>query len=118
MLEQILNSLVTPALADTGAASGSSPQSSMSFVIMFIIFFLFIYFTIWRPQNKRAREAQDMLTALSKGDEVVTAGGIVGSIINLNDQFITLAVANNVEIHLQKSSVVNVLPKGTLKSIA
>ncbi len=118
MMEQLLNLVVSPAYADAGAAAGSTQQSSISFVLMFGIFFLFIYFTVWRPQNKRAKEAQAMMSALAKGDEVVTAGGIVGRIAKLHDQFVTLTVGENVELHMQKSSIVTVLPKGTIKSIA
>ncbi len=116
MIEQILNALVTPAYADAGSAAGA-PQNSMSLVIMFAVLFLFMYFAIWRPQNKRLREQADMMGSLAKGDEVATVGGIVGRISKLGDQFIILATANNVEIYLQKSSVVSVLPKGTIKSI-
>jgi preprotein translocase subunit YajC len=118
MIEQILNLVVTPAHADAGSAVAGAPQnSSMSLVIMFAVLFLFMYFAIWRPQNKRLREQADMMSSLAKGDEVATSGGVVGRIAKLGDQFIILSIANNVEIFLQKSSVVSVLPKGTIKSI-
>jgi preprotein translocase subunit YajC len=113
MMESLLNAIVTPAYAADAAPQGGGT----SFILMFAIFFVFIYFAIWRPQNKRAREQQTMLTSLTKGDEVMTAGGLIGRITKLGDQFITLSVANDVDIMLQKSSVVNVLPKGTIKSI-
>ncbi|TAK74036.1 MAG: preprotein translocase subunit YajC, partial [Gammaproteobacteria bacterium] len=83
---------------------------------MFAIFIFFVYFAIWRPQNKRAKEQQMMLASLAKGDEVVTAGGIVGRIDKIMDKHILLSVANNVGIVMQKSAVVSILPKGTLKS--
>lgn len=85
--------------------------------MMFVIFFLFIYFAIWRPQSKRAKQQQALLSSLTKGDEVMTAGGILGRITKLTDNYIGLAIANNIEILVQKSSVVTILPKGTLKSI-
>lgn len=116
MMEQLLNLFVTPALADNGAAAVQ--QSSMSFVVMLVIFFIFIYFTIWRPQNKRAREQREMLDSLAKGDEVMTAGGMIGKVTKVGEQFISLSITDNVEIALQKSAVANVLPKGTIKSIA
>lgn len=96
----------------------SSPQGGgLSFVLMFVIFFLFIYFAIWRPQSKRAKEQQNLLGALTVGDEVITAGGLLGRIAKISDQYMTLTVSGNVNIVMQKSSVVNVLPKGTLKTI-
>jgi preprotein translocase subunit YajC len=93
------------------------PQSSIPFFVMLIVFFLFIYFGVWRPQSKRAKEQQALLAQLAKGDEVMTAGGMLGRITKLNDQYISLAVTNQVEIMIQKSSVVSVLPKGTLGAL-
>jgi preprotein translocase subunit YajC len=116
MMEQILNLVITPAYADVAAAA-TPQQSSLSFIMMFAVFFVFIYFAIWRPQNKRAREQQDMLSSLAKGDEIATVGGVIGRITKISDKVITLSVANNVEMLLQKNSVISVLPKGTIKSI-
>lgn len=120
MMDQILNFLVPNAYADSlGSMAGAGPQGGgYSFIIMFVVFFLFIYFAIWRPQNKRAKEQQNLLESLAKGDEVLTAGGLLGKIAKISGQYITLSVANNVEIVLQKSAVVNVMPKGTLKTIS
>jgi preprotein translocase subunit YajC len=70
-----------------------------------------------RPQMKRAKEHKAMVEALQRGDEVVTAGGVLGRISKLNENYITLEVANNVEIQVQRPSVQLVLPKGTLKNI-
>jgi len=119
MLEQIMNVFGTNAYADTATpmAAGAQQGGGLSFVMMFVIFFLFIYFAVWRPQSKRAKEQQSLMTSLAKGDEVMTAGGMLGRITKLTDQYIGLAIANNVEILIQKSSVVTILPKGTLKSI-
>lgn len=116
MMEQVFSFFVSNAYADT---AGASPQGGgMSLVMMFAIFFVFAYFAIWRPQSKRAKEQQTLLSSLAKGDEVVTAGGVLGKISKITDQYITLSVgANNVEIVMQKSSVATILPKGTLKSI-
>lgn len=114
-MEAVLNFLVSPAYADVPAV----PQQGggFSFIIMFVVFFLFIYFAIWRPQSKRAKEQQSLLGSLAKGDEVMTAGGLLGRITKITDQYVALSIANNVDIMMQKSSVVNVLPKGTIKSI-
>lgn len=116
MIEQVLNIFVSDAYADT--VSGAAPQGGgMSFVMMFAIFFLFIYFAIWRPQNKRAKEQRNLLDSLAKGDEVITAGGLVGRLTKITDKYISLSVANNTDIIMQKTAVVSVLPKGTLKTI-
>ena len=116
MIEQILSAFVTDAYADT---IGGAPQQGggISFVVLFVLFILFFYFGIWRPQNKRAKEQRSLMETLAKGDEVVTVGGILGRLTNVTDNYITLSIANNVEVHMQKSSVASVLPKGTLKSI-
>lgn len=114
-MEPILSFFISNAYAEsqTPVAQGGG----FSFVIMFIIFFLFIYFAVWRPQNKRAKEQQSLLSSLAKGDEVVTAGGVLGRIVKVSDPYIVLSIANNVDIVLQKSTVVTVLPKGTLKTL-
>lgn len=80
-------------------------------------FALIFYFMIFRPQSKRRKEHQTLLSGLSKGDEVVTAGGITGQVTKVEDEFIKVRVANNVEMRLQKQAVQASLPKGTLKSL-
>ena len=119
MMEHILNFFLSNAHAEaaTPAVPAAQQGGGMSLLLMFVIFFVFIYFSIWRPQNKRARETQTMLSALAKGDEVVTAGGLVGRISKLSEQYCTLAIGQNMEIVMLKSSIANVLPKGTIKSI-
>ena len=112
-----INSAYADASGPVSAPSAAPQGGGISLLLMFVIFFVFVYFTIWRPQSKRAREQQNLLSSLAKGDEVMTAGGLLGRITKLTDQYITLAVTNSVEIVMQKSSVVNVLPKGTLKAI-
>jgi preprotein translocase subunit YajC len=119
MIEQVLNFFVPNAYADIAGLSGAGSQSGggMSVFIMLGIFIFFMYFAMWRPQSKRAKEQQQLLNSLAKGDEVVTAGGLLGRITKITDQYISLAIANNVDIAVQKSSVASVLPKGTLKTI-
>lgn len=117
MMEQLVSFLITNAHAEAAGSMGGPQNGGFSFLVMFAVFFLFIYFAVWRPQSKRAKEMQNLLNSLAKGDEVVTAGGIVGRINKITDQYIVLAVANNTEMVMQKSSVVSVLPKGTLKAI-
>jgi preprotein translocase subunit YajC len=120
---QLLNFLIPSAYAQTAASvspaadAASAQGAGYSFFLMFAVFFLFAYFFIWRPQNKRAKEQRNLLDSLAKGDEVLTTGGLLGKISKLSGQYITLSVANNVEIVMQKSSIVSVMPKGTLKTI-
>ena len=117
MMDQLIGFFISNAYADFQAGAASPQGGGISFVLMFVVLLGFIYFAVWRPQNKRAKEQQHMLSSLAKGDEVVTAGGLLGRITKISDPYLTLFVANNVEIVMQKSSVINVLPKGTLKSI-
>ena len=88
----------------------------MTFLPMIAIFVVF-YFLLIRPQQKKAKEAKTMLEALKKGDEVVTAGGLLGRITNLTDQYATIEVAANTEITVQRQAVAQLLPKGTIKAI-
>lgn len=119
MRGQIVNFFVSNAYAESvGPMPGAGSQGGgISFVLMFVIFFIFIYFAIWRPQNKRAKEQANMMSLLAKGDEVMTVSGLIGKITKISDQYITLSVANNIEVLMQKSAVANVLPKGTIRSI-
>jgi preprotein translocase subunit YajC len=82
-----------------------------------ILMFVLLYFLMIRPQMKRAKEQKAMIEALQKGDEVVTAGGVVGKITKLGEQYVTIEVAANTELVVQRSSVQVPLPKGTLKTL-
>ena len=82
-----------------------------------ILMFVLLYFLMIRPQMKRAKETKAMIEALQKGDEVVTAGGMVGRVSKIGDSYVYLQVADNVEITVQRPSVQLVLPKGTLKTL-
>lgn len=95
------------------------PEASdplMSFLPLIVIFVLF-YFMLIRPQMKRAKDQRNMLSALQKGDEVVTAGGTVGRVTGVGDQYVSVEVADNVVVQVQKQSIQTLLPKGTLKSL-
>ena len=80
-------------------------------------FMILIYFLMIRPENKRRKTHQEMLASLDLGEEVVTAGGILGKISKISDQYIELSIADNTKIKVQKTSISTVLPKGTLNSI-
>ena len=97
-----------------GGASGDPMSSIMSFLPM-IAMFAVLYFVMIRPQMKKQKEHRAMVEALAAGDEVVTAGGILGKVTRVRDGNVDVQVANGVEVQLQKSAVVQVLPKGTIK---
>lgn len=97
-------------------ATGGAPDPFMQMLPLLFIFVL-MYFMVIRPQMKKAKEHRAMVEALSKGDEVVTNGGIAGRVIELGDAFATVEIAPNTQIKLQRSAIAAVLPKGTLKSI-
>ena len=80
-------------------------------------FMILIYFLMIRPENKRRKTHQDMLASLDVGEEIVTAGGILGKVTKINDQHIELSISDSTKIKIQKTSISAVLPKGTLKSI-
>jgi len=99
-------------------AQSASPQGGgTSFIIMMVVFVAIFYFIIIRPQTKQAKEHKAMLEALSKGDEIVTNGGIVGRINKIGDNFMAIEIATDLEIKVQKHAVTAVLPKGTMKSL-
>ena len=109
-------SLISAAHAASEAAGPAGP-SMVGQLVMLGGFVLIFWLLIWRPQSKRAKEHKSLLESISKGDEVVTTGGIVGKVIGVADEFVTLQVSNNVELKFQKSSVAATLPKGTMKAI-
>jgi preprotein translocase subunit YajC len=80
-------------------------------------FLLIFYFLLWRPQSKRQKEHKSLLSDLAKGDEVATAGGLVGKVIKVSDDFLMIEVADNVQLPVQKSAITAALPKGTIKGI-
>ena len=82
-----------------------------------ILMFVFLYFLLIRPQAKRAKDHRNMVQALQKGDEVVTAGGTVGRITRIGDQYVAVEIAPNVEVQVQRPSIQTLLPKGTIKSL-
>ena len=107
--------LISNAYAQTAAAAGPM-ESAMQFLPI-ILMFVVLYFLMIRPQQKKAKEHKALLEGLGKGDEVVTSSGMVGRITKVGDDFVTIEIAANVEIQMQKPSIAVVLPKGTLKSL-
>ena len=109
----MLDFILSPAYAQQAA---QTPNALIQFAPLVVLIILF-YFMLIRPQMKRAKEAKQMLEALAKGDEAVTTGGLAGKIVNIGENYLSLEVADNVVIKVQKASVSSVLPKGTLKNL-
>jgi preprotein translocase subunit YajC len=107
--------LISNAYAQTAAAAG--PLGDVMQFMPIILMFVVLYFLMIKPQQKKAKEHKALLEALSKGDEVITNSGMAGRITKVGDEFVTVEVAENVQIQMQKGAVVVVLPKGSLKSL-
>lgn len=110
----LLDFLIAPAYAQ--AAPAASPGLLEAFWPLMVMVPLF-YFLLIRPQMKRQKEARQMTESLAKGDEIVTAGGIAGRIVSLGEVYLTVDLADNVLIKVEKSAIAKVLPKGTLKQL-
>ncbi|MDD5394460.1 MAG: preprotein translocase subunit YajC [Thiothrix sp.] len=105
--------LISNAYAEGAAAAPAGGGIEM--ILMMAVFFAIMYFMIIRPQQKRAKEHKQLLDALSKGDEVVTGGGILGKVAGISENFVELSVSDNVTIKVQKQAITSVMPKGTMK---
>ena len=105
--------LISPAFAQAAGAPQASPWSPLIMMLVFVaVFFLFVI----RPQMKRAKDHRALISAIAKGDEVVTNGGILGRVDEVGESFLGIEISNGVVIKVQKNAVAAVLPKGTLKS--
>ncbi len=104
---------ISNAYAETAAASQGGFMDFLPLIALIAVF----YFLILRPQSKRAKEHKEMMAALQRGDEVITMGGEVGKINNVFDEYVSVELAENIEVTIQKSAVQTVLPKGTIKAI-
>jgi preprotein translocase subunit YajC len=107
--------LISSAYAQASGAAGQS-DTLLTFLPMIAIFVVF-YFLLIRPQQKKQREARAMLDALEKGNEVVTAGGILGRIVKLDEQYVTVEIAPNTQMVVQRNAIAQLLPKGTIKAL-
>ena len=108
---------ISSAFAQTApaAAAGSDMQSSLMSMLPLVLMFVVLYFVMIRPQMRKQKEHRSMIEALAKGDEIVTAGGLLGKVTKMGDSYLGLEVANGVELQVQRSAVVQVLPKGSIK---
>ena len=102
--------------AHAQAAGGTGGQGILSALMLPALLLVVFYFLLIRPQNKRAKEQKDMLSKVAAGDEVATTGGILGKVVEVGEQFLTLEIAAGVSIKLQKFQIAQVLPKGTVKN--
>jgi preprotein translocase subunit YajC len=114
-MESISNLLVSNAYAEGAAAAPSS--SFMDFIPLIGLVAVF-YFLVLRPQQKRAKEMKIMMEALQKGDEVVTTGGVMGRVSKMGEGYISVEVAEGINLNIQKAAIQTVLPKGTIKSLS
>ena len=110
-MDSVLDFFIAPAYAQA-----AEPQSAFLTFLPLIAIFAIFYFLIIRPQNKKQKEHREMVSALVTGDEVVTAGGVLGKVSDVSDQFLDVEIANNVTVKIERYTVSKVLPKGTLKS--
>ena len=97
------------------SAGGASAAGGLTPFIMMAVFIVIFYFLLIRPQQKKQKEHTAMLSKIASGDEVVTSGGILGRVIDVGDQFLTIEIADNVRIKVQRFQVTSLVPKGTLK---
>lgn len=105
------------AYADVSKEAAIQSGSMSSQIIMMVVLFGAMYFILIRPQNKKAKEHKDLILSLNNGDEVITVGGLLGKVIKVIDHFVVLAIADGVEVAVQKQAIAQILPKGTLKSL-
>jgi preprotein translocase subunit YajC len=101
--------------APAAAASGGGIESSLMSMLPLVLMFVVLYFVMIRPQMKKQKEHRAMIDAIAKGDEVVTAGGLIGKISKMGESYVSVEVAQGVEVQLQRSAISQVLPKGTVK---
>ena len=108
--------MIGQAFAQATGGAGAGDAGMLSFlpiILMFVVLYIFMI----RPQMKRAKETKAMIDALQKGDEVITSGGVIGKITKISDAYLSLEIAPNTEINVQRGAVQMLLPKGTIKSI-
>ena len=101
--------------APAAAAAGGDMQSTLMSMLPLLLMFAVLYFVMIRPQMKKQKEHRSMIDALAKGDEIVTAGGLLGKVSKIADAYIGVELATGVEVQMQRQAVVQVLPKGTIK---
>jgi preprotein translocase subunit YajC len=107
--------LISPAYAQ--AAAGAAQENTLLTFLPMVAIFVVFYFLLIRPQQKKQKESRAMLESLEKGNEIVTAGGVLGRIVKIDEQYVTVEVAPNVQMIVQRGAISQLLPKGTIKGI-
>lgn len=105
---------IAEALAEEASTGGVLPGLDIFIIVAFALVF---YFIIWRPQSKKTKQHRELIASLSKGDEVVTNGGLIGKIVKVEEDYLLFEAADKVQLKLQKGAVASALPKGTIKKI-
>lgn len=105
---------ITEALAEAAPAAAGQPDPLTSLILPIGLVVLFYFFLI-RPQSKRHKEHKEMVSGLQKGEEIITTGGMLGKITAVNENFVSLEISRDIIVHVQKSSVQSIMPKGTIK---
>lgn len=105
----MMSFLISDAWAQAGGEAGGSLFSLLPLVVIFVLF----YFLLIRPQQKRAKQHKEMVAALKKGEEIVTNGGLLGKVIDVDDNFVTVEIASGLNVRIQRQAVAQVMPKGT-----
>jgi preprotein translocase subunit YajC len=106
---------ISEAFAQAAPAAQGSTDSGLLSMLPLVLMFVVLYFVMIRPQMKRQKEHKLMVEALAKGDEVVTSGGVLGKVNKLGETFVHVEVAPGVELQVQRSAIIQIMPKGTLK---
>ncbi|OJV86939.1 MAG: preprotein translocase subunit YajC [Gammaproteobacteria bacterium 39-13] len=99
------------------ADAGAQGPGVISNIVMVAGFLFIFYFMLIRPQSKRAKEHQNLISGIAKDDEVITSGGLLGKVLRVTDQFIVIAIAEGIEVKVQKQAISASIPKGTMKNI-
>ncbi len=110
-----MNFFISEAIAEAGATAADAPDQLNFWIFMGGMIALF-YFMLIRPQQKRAKDARNLVESISKGDEVMTSGGMLGKVVEVSELYASIELADNVVIRMQKASITAVMPKGTLKA--
>lgn len=114
----ISDAVAAAAPAASAATTAAQPHGNvLQAFLLPVLLILVFYFLLIRPQSKRAKEQRSMLDRLSVGDEVMTAGGLLGRVVRLRDNFVVVCIAKGVEVTIQKSSIATLLPKGTVENL-
>jgi preprotein translocase subunit YajC len=109
--------LISNAWAQAAPAAGADPTGGLMGMLPIVLMFVVLWFLMIRPQMKKAKEHKAMVEAMQKGDEVLTNGGIAGRITKVGENYVSVEIADNVEVTVQKGAIASILPKGTLKTL-